>query len=81
MSGSAMTQLPTLWDLATVVLEEAERVCKDERTTTALAKETLIHMIQGYVKNMEVEPAFSYADALADEERPGPGRTRPRVGG
>ena len=80
MSGSTRIPVPTLWDLATVVFEEAEKVCSDERSATALAKEALIHIIQGYVKNMEVEPAFSQAEALADEDRPGWGRRRPGVG-
>lgn len=55
MNGSAMIPVPTLWDLATIVLEEVERVCRDERSAVILAREVLIHIIQGHVTNMEVE--------------------------
>jgi hypothetical protein len=81
MTGSATISAPTLWDLATVVFEEAEKVCSDERSAAALARETLIHIIQGYVKNMEVELSFCHAHALESEGRPEQGRGRPGRGG
>ena len=59
MDGSASVHAPTLWDLATIVLEEVEKVCMDERRVRALFREVLIHIIQGHVKNMEViEPPW-----------------------
>lgn len=81
MTGSATIPDPTLWDLATVVFEEVEKVCRDERIAAALARETLIHIIQGYVKNMEVELSFSHAQALEGGARPGQVRGRPAAGG
>lgn len=53
MDGSAM-RAPTLWDLATIVLEEVERVCVDQGCIRVLSREVLILMIKGYVKNMEI---------------------------
>jgi hypothetical protein len=59
VDGSASVHAPTLWDLATIVLEEVEKVCVDEKRVRALFREVLIHIIQGHVKNMEViEPPW-----------------------
>ena len=55
MDGSARVSVPTLWDLAAIVLEETEKVCTDEASTLALSREILIRMIRGHVKNVEVE--------------------------
>jgi|GEM_PF-3302586 len=81
MTGSSMIPAPTLWDLATVVFEEVEKVCADERRAISLAREILIHIIQGHVKNMEVEPSFSHVVAREGKERPGQGFGRPTLGG
>jgi hypothetical protein len=81
MTGSATFTVPTLWDLATVVFEEAEKVCRDERSAAALARETLIHIIQGHVKNMEVELTFSQVAASEGAGRPGQGPVRGTFGG
>jgi hypothetical protein len=54
VDGSASVHAPTLWDLATIVLEEVERVCTDQGCVRVLSREVLILMIDGYVKNMEV---------------------------
>ena len=77
MTGSATIPTPTLWDLATVVFEEVEKVCGDERRAMVLAREILIHIIQGHVKNMEVELPFSHVVAREGKDRPanGPGRS------
>ena len=77
MTCSAMIPVLTLWDLATVVFEEVEKVGTDERSAAALARESLIHIIQGYVKNMEVELSFSQVVAREGKDRPGrgPGRS------
>jgi hypothetical protein len=40
--------------LATIVLEEVDKLCMDEKRARALFREALIHIIQGHVKNMEV---------------------------
>ena len=61
MNGSATIPVPTLWDLATIVLEEAEQVCRDERRAMILAREVLIHIIQEHVTNIEVEGYVSDA--------------------
>jgi hypothetical protein len=60
VDGSARVHTPTLWDLATIVLEEVERVCVDQRFVRVLTREVLILMINGHVKNMEVieQPPF-----------------------
>jgi hypothetical protein len=55
MTRSATTPVPTLWDLATIVLEEVEKICKEEGMAVALAREVLIHIIHWDVKNMEVD--------------------------
>jgi hypothetical protein len=55
MDGPARFPVPTLWDLAQIVLEETEKVYMDERITLALSGEILIRMIRRYVKNIEVE--------------------------
>jgi hypothetical protein len=81
MTGSAMIPVLTLWDLATVVFEEVERVCTDERSAAALSREILIHIIQGYVKNMEVELSFSQVVAREGKDRPGHGPGRSTLGG
>ena len=81
MTGSAMTPAPTLWDLATVVFEEVEKVCGDERRAVSLAREILIHIIQGHVKNMEVEFSFSHVVPRYGEERPWQGPGRRTLGG
>ncbi len=81
MTGPATIPVPTLWDLATVVLEEVEKVCSDERSATALAREILIHIIQGHVKNMEVELSFSQVVALEGKERLGKGPGRNTLSG
>ncbi len=81
MTGSATIPAPTLWDLATVVFEEVEKVCGDERSAVALAREILIHIIQGHVKNMEVELSFSHVVAREGEDRPGQGPGRGTFGG
>lgn len=70
MTGSATIPVPTLWDLATVVFEEVEKVCGDERRAVSLAREILINIIQGHVKNMEVEFSFSHVVARDGEDRP-----------
>jgi hypothetical protein len=45
--------------LATIVLEEIEKICGDEGRVRALFREVLIHIIQVHVKNMEViEPPW-----------------------
>ena len=69
MTGSATIPAPTLWDLATVVFEEVEKVCGDEKGAVSLAREILIHIIQGHVKNMEVELSFSHVVAREGKER------------
>ena len=76
MTGSATIPAPTLWDLATVVFEEVEKVCGDERRAMFLAKEILIHIIQGHVKNMEVELSFCDVVARDGKDRPGQGPGR-----
>lgn len=55
MDGPTRIPVPTLWDLAAIVLEETEKVCMDERSTLALSKEILIRLIRRHVKNIEVE--------------------------
>ncbi len=77
MTGSATIPVPTLWDLATIVLEEVEKICGDEGTAVALSREILIHIIQVHVKNMEVELSFSHVVAREGKDRPGngPGRS------
>jgi hypothetical protein len=69
MTRSATIPAPTLWDLATVVFEEVEKVCGDEKRAVSLAREILIHIIEGHVKNMEVELSFSHAVAREDKGR------------
>jgi hypothetical protein len=81
MTGSATFIVPTLWDLATVVFEEAEKVCGEEKSAVALAREALIHIIQGRVKNMEVELSFSQVAAREDDGRPGQDPDRGPFGG
>ena len=54
MDGSASGDAPTLWDLATIVFEEVDKLCMDEKRGRALFREVLIHIIQDHVKNMEV---------------------------
>ena len=54
MVVSARVPVPTLWDLAAIVLDEVEKVCKDEDCVLALSREILIHIIQTHVRNMEV---------------------------
>ena len=81
MNGSTTIPVPTLWDLATIVFEEVEKVCGDERNAAALAREILIHIIQGHVKNMEVEFCFSHVVARDGEDRPGRGPGRRTLGG
>jgi hypothetical protein len=45
--------------LATIVLEEVEKVCVDEKRVPVLVREVLIQIIKGHVKNMEViEPPW-----------------------
>ena len=61
MTGSATIPVSTLWDLAMVVFEEVEKVCRDERNAAALAREILIRIIQGHVTNMEVELPFPHS--------------------
>jgi hypothetical protein len=51
---AAEVPVPTLWDLAAIVLDEVEKVCKDEECVLALSREILIHIIQTHVRNMEV---------------------------
>jgi len=63
MYDSSMIPVPTLWDLATIVIEEADRMCADETRATILAREALIHIIQGHVRNMEVEGCDAHAAA------------------
>ncbi len=58
MPLSAPIPVPTLWDLAVAVLEEVDKVCLDERRAAALAREILIRIIQGHVRNMEIEWSF-----------------------
>jgi hypothetical protein len=79
MNTSTTIPVPTLWDLATIVLEEVEKICKDERRAVALAREILIRIIQGHVKNMEVELPASYVVAQGGLDGPeaGPLRTSP----
>ena len=87
MDGSAGVHAPTLWDLATIVLEEVEKVCMDERRVRALFREVLIHIIQGHVKNMEViEPPWIESVGSCEsritsgeEEALSEGRSRPRT--
>ncbi len=81
MNGSTTIPVPTLWDLATIVFEEVEKVCGDERNAAALAREILIHIIQGHVKNMEVELPFSHAVAREGKDRLGNGPGRSTLGG
>ncbi len=63
MTGSAAIPAPTLWDLATVVFEEVEKICSDEGSAAALTREILIRIIQGHVTNMEVELSFHHTVA------------------
>ena len=81
MKTSARIPVTTLWDLATIVLEEVEKICKDEGRAVALAGEILIRIIQGHVKNMEVELPASYGVAQGGKDRPGDGRARTSPGG
>jgi hypothetical protein len=81
MTGSATIPAPTLWDLATVVFEEVEKICWDERSAVSLAREILIHIIQGHVKNMEVEFSFSHVVTRDGKDRPGQGPGRRTLGG
>lgn len=81
MNGSTTISVPTLWDLATIVFEEVEKVCGDERNAAALAREILIQIIQGHVKNMEVELPFSHAVAREGKDRLGNGPGRSTLGG
>jgi hypothetical protein len=76
-----MIPAPTLWDLATVVFEEVEKVCGDERRAMSLAREILIHLIQGHVQNMEVEWPFSHVFARDGKDRPGQSPGRRTLGG
>ena len=81
MSGSATIPVPTLWDLAIVVLEEVEKICGDEKSAMALAREILIHIIQGHVKNMEVEWSFSHFVSCEGGDRAGQDPGRDNLGG
>ena len=89
MDGSASVHAPTLWDLATIVLEEVEKVCTDERRVRALFREVLIQIIQGHVKNMEViEPPWLESVGSCtprvsprEEKPPSGGRSNPRTFG
>ncbi len=81
MTVLATIPAPTLWDLATVVFEEVEKVCGDEKRAASLAREILIHIIQGHVKNMEVELSFSHVAAREGRDRPGQGPGRRTLGG
>lgn len=81
MTGSATIPVPTLWDLATVVFEEVEKVCSDERSAAALAREIVIRIIQRHVKNMEVELSFSQLVALEGRDRLGKNPDRGALGG
>jgi hypothetical protein len=81
MNCPATVPAPTLWDLATVVLEEVEKVCGDERSAAALAREILIRIIQGHVRNMEVEMSYSHAVSREGGDRLGPGADPGRLGG
>jgi len=79
--SSARVSVPTLWDLAAIVLEEVEKVCVDERCVLALSREILIRMIRGHVRNMEVEwPAPSVA-ARGESVSAGRGAKRRTSGG
>ncbi len=69
MTASKTISLPTLWDLAAIVLEEVEKICRDERSAAALSREVVVRIIQGHVKNMEIEPPLSHA--LARRSIPG----------
>jgi hypothetical protein len=44
----------TLWDLATVIREEAEKVFAEEPVIREVSNVVLLHMIRTRVKNMEV---------------------------
>lgn len=74
MKGSTRARAPTLWDLASIVLEEVEKICGDEGRILDLAGEILIHIIQGHVKNMEIDG--SVRRTLAGEGGRGSGHTR-----
>ncbi len=73
MNESTTIPGPTLWDLATIVLEEVDRMCADERRARVLAREALIHIIQGHVTNMEVELCTADTLTCESECRPGTG--------
>ncbi len=74
MIGPEAISAPTLWDLATIVFEEVEKICGDEKSATALSREIVVRIIQGHVKNMEIELAASCEPALPGR---GPCRSTP----
>jgi polyhydroxyalkanoate synthesis regulator protein len=55
MTALKTISFPTLWDLAAIVFEEVEKICKDEKSAAALSREIVVRIIQGHVKNMEIE--------------------------
>ena len=77
MNGSASVHAPTLWDLATIVLEEVDKLCMEEKHARALFREVLIHIIRGHVKNMEViePPLIGSIGSCASGASPGEAKT------
>jgi hypothetical protein len=81
MNRSGAIPHTTLWDLATIVLEEAEKVCGDERGAAALARHVLIRMIEGYARNAEIAWPAPCAVARQGKRRQENGRDRKTIGG
>ncbi len=49
----------TLWELASVVREEVEKVFLEERVVREVSNLLLLYMIQAHVKNVRVEEDMS----------------------
>lgn len=81
MNRSGAIPDTTLWDLATIVLEEAEKVCSDEGRAATLAGHVLIRMIEGYARNAEIAWPAPCAVVRQGKRRQGNGRERKTVSG
>jgi hypothetical protein len=81
MKRSGAVAETTLWDLAAIVLEEAEKVCGDERGAAVLARYVLILVIEGYAKNAEIAWPAPCAVARAGTRRQRGGRDRRTISG
>ena len=49
------TGMPTLWDLAEIVLEETEKLCGKGQLAQRISQEVLVYIIRNYVANVKIE--------------------------